>query len=191
MSGWRATLIIALILSGLAACADSRVISRNQAPDISRKIKRVAVFPFRGPEKSAPLPLKSERIFGAELTNSGLFLTAPQGDVDLFFRRHRLARNQVLNSNQLAQAGAELAVDAIVRGRIDEAINQGRDLSISLQVEIIKTTGRVVNTTFLRRSGRDYRKVFHFGLITTESRLLQIMAREIIEEWKNRDFAGS
>ena len=66
-----------------------------------------------------------------------------------------------------------------------------RHTFISLQVELHDArSGRLLLSSFLRRTGDDYTKVLHFGVVDTVSGLLQRMAREIITEWVEKGVSG-
>ena len=189
--------LLSLFFLLLPACAGkNRPITKLFTPAEGAKVSRVAIFPFSDAHASTELALKTERIFFSELVNSALFEVVPEGDVKLFFRRNRIIPGTVFTTPQLATVHSQLAVDAVIIGRINEAGRsggRGRNAGnfISLQLEIVDTrTGKKLATTFLRRAGSDYKKIIHFGMVATESGLLGHMAREIFAEWRRQGLGG-
>lgn len=189
--------LLALGLLLLPTCSGVRPpITKLFIPATGIKICRVAVFPFSEIDPAAGLALKSEHIFFSELIQADLFEVVPKGDVKLFFRRNRIIPGTDFSSSELATVHNQLAIDAVVIGRINEAARSGRrgrtgKNFISLQLDLIDTkSGKKLAATFLRRSGSDYRKFIHFGIVTTESRLLGHMAREIFAEWRHQGLGG-
>jgi len=66
-----------------------------------------------------------------------------------------------------------------------------RNAFVSLQVELHEAhSGRLLLSSFLRRTGDDYAKVLHFGVVDTVSGLLQRMFLEIISEWQEKGVSG-
>ena len=181
----------------LPACAGkNRPITKLIAPTEGAKVCRVAIFPFLDAHSSTELALKAERIFFSELVNSALFEVVPEGDVKLFFRRNRIIPGTVFATPLLATVHSQLAVDAVIIGRINEAgRSRGRSRNtgnfISLQLDMVDTrTGKKMAATFLRRAGSDYKKIIHFGMVATESGLLAHMAQEIFAQWRRRGLGG-
>ena len=189
--------LLALCFFLLPACTGkNRPITKLFTPAEGAKVCRVAVFPFSDTDSATGLALKAERIFFSELVNSALFEVVPEGDVKLFFRRNRIIPGTVFDSPQLTAIHNQLAVDAVIIGRINEAGgSRGRGRNggnfVSLQLEMVDTrVGKKMTATFLRRAGSDYKKILHFGMVATESGLLGHMAREIFTEWQRQGLGG-
>ena len=189
--------LLALFFLLLPACASkNRPITKLFTLSERTKVCRVAIFPFSDTYSSTGLALKAERIFFSELVNSALFEVVPEGDVKLFFRRNRIIPGTVFDSPQLTAIHNQLAVDAVIIGRINESGRsggRGRNAGnfVSIQLDIVDTrAGKKMAATYLRRAGSDYKKIIHFGMVATESGLLGHMAREIFAEWRRQGLGG-
>ena len=189
--------LLVLFFLLLPACAGkNQPITKLLNPSERAKVCRIAIFPFSDTHTSTELALKAERIFFSELVNSALFEVVPEGDVKLFFRRNRIITGTVFDSIQLAATHSQLAVDAVIIGRINESgrsEGRGRNAGnfVSLQLDIVDTrSGKRMASTYLRRAGSDYKKIIHFGMVATESGLLGHMAREIFAEWRRQGLGG-
>ena len=137
--------LLALCFLLLPACTGkNQPITKLFTPAEGAKVCRVAIFPFSDIHSSTGLALKAERIFFSELVNSALFEVVPEGDVKLFFRRNRIVPGTIFDSPQLTAIHNQLAVDAVIIGRINEAggsRGRGRNGSnfVSLQLEMVDT----------------------------------------------------
>ena len=186
-----------LAILTLSACSGkNRPITKLFTPTTETKVCRVTVLPFTHTQATSRLALKAERILFSELVNSAQFEVVPEGDVNLFFNRSRIVPGTVFATSQLAALHRQLGVDAIIIGRIHEASNskvsrRNSENFISFQLDMIDTrTGKMLAATFLRRAESDYKKIIHFGIVTTESGLLEHMAREILTQWQILGLGG-
>ena len=168
-------------------------ITKTLTAEPPARICRVAVLPFSCSNGDPRLGLKAERIFFSELVQAHLFRVLPEGDIELFFYRNRILPGTAPGTDELRAMREQLEIDAVITGRINtiERSPNGPGYLISLELDLVDTvSGEKIAATFLRRQGSDYRKILHFGLITTVSGLLQQMARDIFQQWRLRGYGG-
>ncbi|MCK4621431.1 MAG: hypothetical protein KAT62_04365 [Desulfuromonadales bacterium] len=183
-------LFLTAILSGCfgAQQLQTRMMATAQ-PD---SVCRMAVLPFDNWTNEEQAGVVAQRIFYGALVNSGAFEVRPEGDVSLFRLRHRLAPGALLGKFHFTDLQEKLQIDAIVQGRLTEVgsiSGRGADevpvVAMQLQVYDVRR-GELLLSTFHHRWGDDYRKVMHFGTVTTLTGLFDRMSDEIIADWIER-----
>ncbi|MBN2808877.1 MAG: hypothetical protein JXR80_05225 [Deltaproteobacteria bacterium] len=153
-------------------------------------------MPFVNESRSPQLSTQAYRIFFSEIVGSSLFRVEPEGDLQLFLYRNRIRPDTIWNRDLFVALAQQLEVDGVVIAYIRESnlvagASGSRNAYVSLQVELHDArSGRLVLSSFLRRTGDDYTKVLHFGVVDTVSGLLQKMAKEIINEWREKGVSG-
>ena len=189
--------VLALLLVLVSACSvPRRTITKVASSASDIKLCRVVLLPFINESRSPQLSTQAYRIFFSEIARSALFRVEPEGDLQLFLYRNRIRSDTIWNSKLFLDLAQQLEVDGVVvayiRGSNLAAGSSGsRNAFISLQVELHDArTGRLVLSSFLRRTGEDYTKLLHFGVVDTVSGLLQRMALEIISEWQEKGVSG-
>ncbi len=178
-----------LILSSLCGCAGQRMPQTRMSAMAETDICRIAIMPFENRTRDDRAATMAYRVLMAELIGSGQLEVEPEGDVGLFRLRHRLFPGEMLLPDQYADLARQMKVDAIVRGRITDigydSSRGERDIPyIALQLDLFDVRrGHPVLNTIHRRYGDEYRKIMHFGVITTTTGLMARMSQEIIADW--------
>jgi len=186
---WLFKLTALLILSSLCGCAGQRMPQTRMSAMAQTDICRIAIMPLENRTRDDQAATMAYRVFMAELIGSGQLEVEPEGDVGLFRLRHRLFPGEMLLPDQYADLARQMKVDAIVRGRISDIgydNSRGeRDIPyIALQFDLFDVRrGHPVLNTIHRRYGDEYRKMMHFGVITTTTGLMGRMSQEIIADW--------
>ena len=93
-----------------------------------------------------------------------------------------------LELEKLRVIGNYLNVDVLIEGNIielDEFEVKGNTVPfMSVNIRLMDAaTGRMLWSTYHRRVGEEYRKVMHFGMVNTVTRLAHRMSKEIIKRW--------
>jgi hypothetical protein len=186
---WSFKIITLLLLTSLCGCAGQRMPQTRMTAKAETDICRIAVMPFENRTRDDQAPTMAYRVFMAELIGTGALEVEPEGDVGLFRLRHRLFPGERLLPAQYADLARQMKVDAIALGRITDIgydNSRGeRDIPyIALQIELFDVRrGHPVLNTIHRRYGDEYRKMMHFGVITTTTGLMARMSQEIIADW--------
>ncbi|WP_144402021.1 hypothetical protein [Geoalkalibacter subterraneus] len=181
-----------LILSSLCGCAGQRMPQTRMSAMAETDICRIAIMPFENRTRDDRAATMAYRVLMAELIGSGQLEVEPEGDVGLFRLRHRLFPGERLLPDQYADLARQMKVDAIVRGRITDigydSSRGERDIPyIALQLDLFDVRrGHPVLNTIHRRYGDEYRKMMHFGVITTTTGLMARMSQEIIADWSEK-----
>ena len=157
---------------------------------------RVAVLPFVNQSDYRDGGVLLYRVFAAELARQQNFDLSQEGDVRTAFRQIQM--NPFIDRpsfDQLRIIGDYLAVDILVIGRISEMyekIVQGKSIPhMVVFLELINAkNGRPILNIHHRRSGSDYLKVMHFGLVTTTTELSQLISTEIIGDLIKKGFVA-
>lgn len=190
MTRWH-TLLAGLLLL-LAGCAGNPRLQTRLIADADTNICNVAVLPFENWTQKSELTLLAGRMFASQLVQSKAFNTVQEGDVGMFLLRQRLLPGTLLYKKHYAALEDQLDLDAVIQGRIVEAgsYNQrgGRAIPLlSLNVDVYDArNGQLLLNSVHQRRGDDYRKVMHFGVVTTNSGLIEKMSQEIINDWFNK-----
>ncbi len=157
-------------------------------PDEGR-VCRIAVLPF---SNQTEYPLANTifyRVFVAELLESGNYLISQEGDVRKIYRQMKVLVGQTPDIEQVRALAGRLGVRLVITGSVVEMRDKTRygrklDPTMGVIVRILEgETGRTLWTTFVRREGKEYRKVMHFGVINTVSALAKRVSSEILEAW--------
>jgi len=184
--------LAAFLIFALSGCSvQSGPQVRLAATRAQEDLCKLAVLPFLNETGRDTAAMQAYRIFSSELIGSGNYHVEPEGEVFFFLNRNRLKLGDTLNSQLYATLAQQIEVDAVIRGRVLELDYVkgagGRTPRCALQVEIVSAEdGELLASTYHRRSGSDYQKVLHFGVIRTTSGLLAQVSREIIEAWEKK-----
>ena len=178
----------------LAACAGNQP-TTTEVPGQhqSSQFCRITVLPFVNDTEEKRLGLIAKKICQAELLERGAQVVN-EGDVRLFLQRRQTFTSELTQqgSRELyAALATELKTKGIIRGRIlniDEEKKQGEVIPIvTLQLELIKADdGSLIVSSFLRRSGEEYRTIFHYGVVRTQTELMRQIIAEIFNDWITR-----
>ncbi len=184
-------LLPAAVIVLLASCsfrARPGIMKMASLPD-GGKICRVAVLPFSNQTRYPLADTIFYRVFVAELLESGSYLVSQEGDVRKIYRQMRVLVGQTPDVEQVRSLAGRLGAQLVITGTVVEMRDKtkyGRKLDPTMGV-IVRIldgeTGRTLWTTFVRREGKDYRKIMHFGVINTVSALAKRVSQEILAVW--------
>lgn len=180
-----------LLCSMLIACA-GKTPTTTEVPGQHKSAGfcRITVLPFANDTDEPRLGLIAEKICQTELLQREAQVVN-EADVRLFLQKRQVFTSELTQhgSTELYAALAEeLKTKVIIRGRIltiDDEKKQGEIVPIiTLQLELINATdGQLIVSSFLRRSGEDYRTILHYGVIRTRSELIRQIIAEIFNDW--------
>jgi hypothetical protein len=152
-------------------------------------ICRVAILPFINESDFPQGDTIFYRVFTSEMPRYEHFELIQEGDVREAFRKARVAPGlKELDLENLRIIGNYLNADVLIEGTIielDEYNNRGSVVPfMSLNIQLIDApTGRLLWSTYHRREGEEYRKIMHFGMVNTTTRLARRISEEIIKRW--------
>ena len=156
------------------------------------KVCSIALMPLENWTQQKELPQLVGQSFASQLISSKEFSLVQDGDVGMFMLRQRLRPGTHLYQEHFAALDDQLKLDAIIQGRIVETgtVNRrgGQKVPfLSLYLDMYDArTGHLLLNTVHQRFGDDFRKVMHFGVLTTKSGLAVRMTQEIIEDWLDK-----
>ncbi|NOY12270.1 MAG: hypothetical protein GXP51_00805 [Deltaproteobacteria bacterium] len=190
MIGWIKHCGVLLLLLGLlAGCAGHSKLQTRLVASADTNVCRIAVMPFENWTRNSELSLLVSRLFSAELVRSQQFNLVQEGNVGMFLLRHRLLPGALLYKDHYEALNSQLEVDAVVQGRVVDAGTESRYGGtpvpyLSLNIDLYDArTGQLLLNSVHQRWGDDYRKILHFGVVTTSSGLIKKMSQEIINDW--------
>ncbi len=179
--------IFLILLISLSSCFRKGIITKELT---SKRLKvcKIAVFPFYNLTKYEKLSDMLVQMFTIDMVRESIEVVEP-GLVKNFLFRERILNPLYINAEILKKFKYETGADIVIGGQIIKASQVGDNVKLVLLIWARSTsTGDFIWYTFYRREGEDYRKVFHFGKISSLSALAQRMVEEIIKDWKNRGF---
>ena len=155
-----------------------------------KPIKKVAILPFKNDTNFSRGGDIFYKVFSAKLISAHWVNVCPEGDVRAIYRQLEIFPGQLPNLQQIKIIASRLNVDYLILGKVlimeEKRTRQGEInpiISVSLQI-INGRTGTVILVTHHYREGESYRKVMHFGMVDTLTKLAAIMSNEIIEKWE-------
>jgi hypothetical protein len=152
----------------------------------------MGVMPFENWTRNPTIGQLTTQVFTSELIVSGAYNVTPLGELGLFRLRRRILPGELLRSEDYKSMASQLGVDVIVQGRV---VEEGVDRShggvptpyLSINIDLYDArTGRLLANSVHRRVGSEYRKIMHYGVVTTSSGLIQKMSQEIISDWSSK-----
>lgn len=182
-------LLLSLVIAGTGC------VSSSSAPELqslhtspAKPICRVAVLPFVNHTDYEQGDRIVYRIFVAELNRLGGFTVIQEGDVRKIFRQMKLSPKETPGYEQTLVLADRLGVDAMVSGEIvtmhEEQGAKETAPVLAVDMKLIPAgSTRPWLTTYHRRSGEEYRKVMHFGLVNTMTALAALVSDEILDIW--------
>ncbi|MBX6422060.1 hypothetical protein [Thermosulfurimonas sp. F29] len=143
-------------------------------------ICRVAVLPFVNQTRREGAGELVTRVVIAELVNSGLEVTE-EGVVKRFLERERCLPGESIPARVMEKMGEELGIKAVVGGMVTEAREVGDQVRLGffLWVKDVRD-GHFLWGTYYVKDGEDYRKILHFGKVSSLSGLAQRMVHEVV-----------
>lgn len=182
-------IVLAVLLLLLVGCAGNPKLQTRLVAAAKTNICSIAVLPFENWTRKTELSLLAGRVFVSELVQSQRFNTVQEGDVGMFLLRQRLLPGSLLYKDDYEALEDQLDLDAVIQGRIVAAGMVSRRGSkqvpyVSLHIDMYDArTGHLLLSSDHQRWGDDYRKALHFGVVTTNSGLIEKMSQEIINDW--------
>jgi len=155
------------------------------------KICEVAVLPFANQTRYSGGSQLMTGVFISELISNEIGQVALEGDVRKILMQLRVLPGQTPNIDQLKALADRLGVQLVIIGEIMEMRDKdkyGRRLDpvLAVIVRIVEAdSGRRLWTTYLRREGRDYQKIMHWGLENTITGLSERVTKEILTAWRD------
>ncbi len=186
---WKQHMLLSVLLLLLVGCAGNTKLQTRMVAAAKTNICSVAVLPFENWTRKSELSILAGRMFVAELVQSQRFNTVQEGDVGMFLLRQRLLPGTLLYKDDYEALEDQLNLDAVIQGRIVDAGMVSRRGSsqvpyVSLHVGMYDAqNGHLLLNSVHQRWGDDYRKALHFGVVTTNSGLIEKMSQEIINDW--------
>ena len=188
-------LIIFAALTGGTSCSQihSDIVQLGPLPE---RICRVAVVPFVNKTGYRDGNVLFYRVFVSELARFGEFELVPEGDIRRAFRQVSLSpglKQPTYDQSQII--GDYLKADILLGGiilQMEEASLEGETIPfITVKFDILDAeTGQTIWSIYHIADGEQYRKVMHFGVITTITQLAKQMSKEIMAEWVSEGFKG-
>ncbi len=184
------SLLWALLLLALPGClaASGPVFTQlTAAPE--KPMCRIAVLPLLNHTDFIQGGTIFYRIFMAELNQRPGFTVIQEGDIRAIYRQLRINPRSAPSHEQTLVLADRLKADALISGEIvTMRDNRGaKETKPVLAVNLTLTPAgadKPMLTTYHRRSGEDYRKIMHFGLVNTMTSLAALVADEILDLWQ-------
>lgn len=194
MSGRIWLCVLWLGLASACSLKDTPTVLKQGALPDQGKICRIAVLPFVNQTAYKQGDDIFARVFVSELVNKGGYQIAQEGDVRKFYQQMQLLPTQGPSVEQLRAMADLLDVQVIVAGTVVEMQEKSKygqrlDPSVAVIVRIIEgVSGRTLWASYIRREGKQYRKVMHFGLVNSLTSLARHSSAEIVAEWQKQGF---
>lgn len=182
------TVIICELLFLVTSCTHNKPILQQFAPLPEDTLCRIAILPFANSSKYPNADLIVNRIFSAELVKTGSFQLVPEGDIWKVYQQLMIYPTQQPRLEQLRIISDRLDAQLLIMGTIFELSEKTDGKAVNpilvLKLQLLEAdSGKTLWLTHLRREGKQYRKVMHFGLINTITELIRICSNEILELW--------
>ena len=191
-------LVAALLLLLGSGCAflglsgERLPLHREVAPLPAESGCRIAVLPFLN-DSDYPLGgVFMQKVFAAQLLSAGGYQLEPEGDIVKIYRQLRLLPSKAPTLEQLRIMADRLEAPLLLTGIVlnmeeGRGENQTVNPQLVLEVELRDpANGEILWKTFHRRSGTDYKKTMHFGILHSMTGLSGVMAEEIINLWQKK-----
>lgn len=196
---WRFVLILLLLIcagcSSFLQLTDTLPMFREISPLPQQNNCRIAVLPFLNDSEYPQGGVFVQKVFAAQLLNSGKYQLAPEGDIGNAYSLFHLLPGDQPTLEQLRIVADRVNAPLLLTGIIFE-MQEGRsdhqtiNPQLVMQVELRSPdSGEILWTTFHRRKGTDYKKTMHFGTLHTMTGLCRQMAEEIINLWHEKGFS--
>lgn len=189
------SLPLCLILLAMSSCGGRQPQIVRLAP-LPERVCRVAVLPFINRTTYQDGNVLFYRIFISELIRQQDIDLIPEGDVHRAFQNVYLAYGaENPNYDQLRIIGDYLHADILMSGiilQMTEVDIQGETIPfLTIKLDMLDAkTGRTIMTVNHDIDGAQYRKIMHFGLITTITQLAIQMSDEILAGLNSEGFTG-
>lgn len=190
LSGWSLAILIFLfaVTSFPDGCASAQVPDSSPQTLNELQICNVAVLPFVNETEYNQGDVIFYRIFTAELHKVKGLSISQEGDVRKIYRQMRLDVKQTPDLDQLLILGDRLGGQAFIMGKILKMSEKKGSMDaqplIAVNLRLVNAvTGKIIRTIYLSRTGEDFRKIMHFGLVNTITELASLLSDEIARKW--------
>ncbi len=159
------------------------------------RVCKVAILPFSN-ESGYPMGgVLLYRVFLAEMVTKRGYQVVGEGDVRKVIIQQRSMPGQTPDYEFYKVLVESLGVDAVVTGRVIqmEEVRKGREIEpkVAFWLEVRDArNGKVIWNTYNRKRGGDYRKLMHFGVISTVTALARRMCDEVLRDWEREGLEG-
>lgn len=175
----------------LAACTGRTPLQTRVVANGDTSVCTLGVMPFENWTRKSTIAPLATQVFTSELITSDAYNVVQVGEIGFFRLRQRIVPGSLLSADDYATMAEQLGVDVVVQGRVvEEGVERSHgDASpyLALNIDIYDArSGTLLLNSVHRRSGAEYRKVMHFGVVTTSSGLMQKMSQEIISDWLSK-----
>ena len=187
-------LLACMVLLG-GALSGGGCVSTSSTPEVQLLVKsplppicRIAVLPFVNHTDYDRGDLLVYRIFVAELNRRQGFTVVQEGDVRRIYRQMQLTPKESPGYEQTLVLADRLGVDALISGEIvamhDEQRMKETEPVLAVDMKLLPAGAtKPWLTSYHRRTGAEYRKVMHFGLVNTMTSLATVVSGEIVDAW--------
>lgn len=175
------------------SCAPKKHIFYQLAPLPTEGICQVAVlFPINMTDNDGG-GILFYRVFQSHLHQLPGLNVSQEGDVRKQYKDLLLLYGAELTYEEIRVIASRLGVQALILAeitRMDETDSENRLLpALAVTVKLINArTGTIIWYSHLSRTGEQYRKVMHFGLVNTMTQLVAVVTKEIIDSWQEKGF---
>jgi len=167
-----------------------------RSPRVSQvKVCRIALLPFSNETRFPVGGLLLYRVFQAELVTTRIYEVVSEGDVRKLLVQYRILPGDVPGKEFYEALVKSLGVDAVIEGRViqmEEVHEQGEvEPRLAFWVELRDAkTREVIMAAYNSGKGGDYRKVMHFGVVSSLTELARKMCHEVLEKWRKEGLRG-
>lgn len=167
----------------------------QQLKKLSHQICQIAVLPFFNDTEYTQGGIIFYRIFLSQLNKSGDFDVVQEGDVRKIYRQMKINPKQTPTLEQTLILADHLNLQAVVVGKVVLMEEQKGSLQtepkLAVDLKLLDaTTGNIILTSYLNKSGEDFRKVMHFGLVNNITELAKLVSDEILDTWRENGVTG-
>lgn len=192
----RAKFVISFVALLLVSCTSRSPTLQQHVPLSDKSVCRVAVLLFTNASGYRDGDVLFYRVFTAELARLQDFEIVQEGDIRAAYRQIRVnPYTDRLSFDQLRIIGDYLDVQVVIQANIlkmGEKYRQGKPFPfMTVRMDLIDAeTGRKLSTIHHQRSGEEYLKVMHFGLVSTITELSHLISQEIITDLTAKGFVA-
>lgn len=184
-----------LLFSLLSCVAAGSNPEFQQLKKVSHRICNVAIFPFANDTEYSQGGVIFYRIFTAQLIKNSTFNVVQEGDIRKAFRQLKISPKDEPSLEQILIIADRLDLEAVIVGKIMAMEEQQGALQseprVAVEIKLLDAqTGNTILTSYKNKSGEEYRKVMHFGLVNTMTELASLVSQEIILKWQDEGVTG-
>ena len=188
--------LLILCIAFVGASCSQKQLNIVQLAPMPEEICRVAVMPFVNNTGYQDGAVLFYRVFVSELSGFEDLELVPEGDIRMAFRQVRILPGlQQPDYDQSRIIGDYLGADILLNGiilQMNETSSSGETIPfITVKLNILDAkSGKTIWSIYHIADGEQYRKVMHFGVITTITQLAKQISKEILAKWASKGFKG-